>query len=138
MNNWLTSRQGAITLSLLALLSLLARSYYDTRYILTEEFSPLAPWMDTSWIFFFTVIVGANMAVLLAATGDRRGAWIALFIFNLVTGLGLGAASLWAYTSNTLELVVFIASLITGLVAALAVGLRLWRGTSSGWREGRP
>jgi hypothetical protein len=129
MNNWFTSRNGGITFSFLALLSLLARSYYDTRFILTEEYSPLAPGMDSIWIFVFTVFVGANIAVLLwAATTNRRGAWIALLAFNLLTGLGWGAASLLVFTSNTLELVIFTASLITGILAAIAVGLLLSSG----------
>jgi hypothetical protein len=132
MNNWFTSRQGALTLSLIALLTLLARSYYDMRFILTEEFSPLAPGtkppalgMDTWWIIGFTIIVGSNMAVLLAATGGGRGSWIALMVYNLITGLGSGAASLVVYTSNTLELVIFTVCLIAGVLAALSVGFHM-------------
>jgi hypothetical protein len=128
MNNWFTSRKGALTLSLIALLTLLARSYYDTRFILVEEFSPLAPGIDTWWIIAYTAIVGGNMAILLAASSNGRGAWIALLVYNLVTGLGSGAGSLVAYTSNTLELVIFTASLITGVPAALSVGFQLRRG----------
>jgi hypothetical protein len=122
MKTWLTSRNGALILSFAALLTLLARSYYDTRFILTEEFSPLMPGMDTIWIFAFTAIVGINMAFLLAAAvnGDR-GAWIGLLVFNLLTGLGAGAGSLLAYTSNTLEFVIFTASLAIGILAAVAV-----------------
>jgi hypothetical protein len=127
MTTWFSSRKGAITLSLIALISLLARSYYDIRYILVEEFSSLAPGMDVLWIVSFTVIVGGNMAVLLAATGNSRGAWIGLLVYNLVIGLGSGAASLVAFTSNNFELVIFTASLIAGVLAAIAVGLQLRR-----------
>ncbi|MEJ2265510.1 MAG: hypothetical protein P8X95_18875 [Anaerolineales bacterium] len=128
MNTWFTSRKGALTLSLIALLTLLARSYYDTRFILTEEFSPLAPGMDTWGIIGYTAIVGGNIAILLAATGNSRAAWIALLVYNLFTGLGMGAGSLVVYLSNTLELVIFTASLITGVPAALSVGFQLRRG----------
>lgn len=128
MKTWFTSRNGALILSLIALLTLLARSYYDTRFILVEEYSSLAPGMDTWWIIGFTAIVGSNMAILLAATSDRRGAWIALMVYNLLTGLGWGAASLIAFTSNTLELVIFTTSLIAGILSAVAVGFQLRTG----------
>lgn len=125
MKTWFTSQNGAITLSSFALFSLLARSYYDTRFILVEEYSPLAPGMDTLWIFGFTAILGANIALLLAATRAGRGVWKALFAFNAAIGLGCGAASLLAFTSSTLELVLFTASLITGILAAVSVGFQL-------------
>jgi hypothetical protein len=129
MKTWLTSRNGALVLSLIALLSLLARSYYDIRFILTEEYSPLMPGMDTIWIFGFTAFVGLNLAFLLAAAANgSRGAWMGLFAFNLLTGLGGGAGSLLAFTSNTLELVIFTASLVTGLLAAMSVGPQLMKG----------
>ena len=126
MKTWLTSRNGALVLSFIALLSLLARSYYDTRFILTNEYSPLMPGMDTIWIFGFTAFVGLNLAFLLAAAANSsRGAWVGLFAFNLLTGLGSGVGSLLVFTSNSLELVIFTASLITGILAAVSVGLQL-------------
>lgn len=125
MTSWLTSGKGVLTLSLIALLTLLARSYYDTRYILVNEYSSMAPSMDSLWILGFTVIVGGNVAVLLAATGNSRAALYGLLVYNLVIGLGFGAASLVAFTSNGLELVIFTASLIAGVLAAVLVGYRL-------------
>jgi hypothetical protein len=126
MKTWLTSRNGALVLSFTALLSLLARSYYDVRFILTEEYSQLIPGMDTLWIFGFTAFVGLNIAFLLAAAANgSRGAWIGLFAYNLLTGLGGGLGSLLVFTSNTLELVIFTASLVTGILAAVSVGSRL-------------
>lgn len=126
MKIWLTSRNGALVLSFTALLSLLARSYYDVRFILTEEYSPLMPEMDTLWIIGLTVFIGLNVAFLLVATANgNRGAWIGLFAFNLLTGLGSGAGSLLVFTSNTLELVLFLTCLFTGSLAAVSVGTRL-------------
>jgi hypothetical protein len=126
MKTWLTSRNRALVLSFIALLSLLARSYYDVRFILTEEYSPLMPGMDALWIFGFTVIIGLNIAFLLAAAANgSRGAWIGLFAYNLLTGLGGGLGSLLVFTSNTLELIIFTTSLLTGILAAVSVGSRL-------------
>jgi hypothetical protein len=125
MNKWFRSRNGALILSLLAAVSLLARSYYDIRFILVEEFSALWSGMDALWIACFTLIIGLNMAFLVGAARDRRGSWIGLLVFNLVTGLGSGAASLVVYLSNTFELVVFSLCLVSGLLAASSVGLLL-------------
>lgn len=125
MTTWFSSRKGAITLSVIALLSLLARSYYDTRYILVEEYSPLVPGMDTLWIIGFTVIVGSNVVVLLAAVGNSRRAWIALLIYNLLIGLGFGAAYLSAAMNNPLAFVIITSNLIAGILAAVAVVFQL-------------
>lgn len=126
MTTWFSSRKGALTLSAIALLSLLARSYYDTRFILVEEFSPLIPGMDALWILGFTAIVGGNIVVILAATGSNiRRAWIALLVYNLVIGLGFGAAYLLAVTDDALGLIIITTNLVVGVLAALAVVLRL-------------
>lgn len=126
MTIWFSSRKGALTLSAIALLSLLARSYYDTRFILVEEFSPLIPGMDALWILGFTAIVGGNIVVILAATGSNiRRAWIALLVYNLVIGLGFGAAYLLAVTDDALGLIIITTNLVVGVLAALAVVLRL-------------
>lgn len=125
MTIWFRSGKGAITLSLIALLSLLARSYYDTRYILVEEFSSLISGMDTLWIIIFTVIVGGNIVVLLAAAGNSRRAWFALLFYNLLIGLGFGAAYLSAATNDPLLFVIITANLVAGVLAAVAVAFRL-------------
>lgn len=126
MTTWFSSRKGALTLSAIALLSLLARSYYDTRFILVEEYSPLIPGMDALWILGFTAIVGGNMLVLLAATGNKiRRAWIELLVYNLVIGLGFGAAYLLAVKDDALGLIIITTNLVVGVLAALAVVLRL-------------
>lgn len=129
MTTRFSSRKGAISLSTMALLSLLARSYYDTRFILVEEYSPLVPRMDTLWILGFTFIVGGNMVVLLAAAGNSQRAWIALLVYNLLIGLGFGAAYLSAATNDPLALFIITANLIVGVLAAVAVVFQLRKST---------
>jgi hypothetical protein len=100
---------------------MLFRAFYDIRYILVEEFTGLMPGMDMYWFIGFMLIVGGHMASLLAAASwDSRAGWVGTVIFGLLNGLVFGAASLVAYTSNTLEVISFTASLITGLLAAVA------------------
>ncbi len=126
MKTWFTSSDGAITLSLLALLGLLVRSYADTRYILVEDFNSLGSGFVVLWIFGYTAIIGGWIWALLAASYRRRGGWIALFIFTLLTALIFGAASLLVFANFTVEFVLFGANLITGTLASIAVGLQLW------------
>jgi len=110
---------------LIALLSLLARALWDTRFVLVGDYSRLAPGMDTLWIIVSTAVVGGNMVALLAATGNRRGAWIALLVYALITA-AIDAAYLHEAINNPFPLVIYSANLITGAVAAVAVGVQLW------------
>jgi uncharacterized YccA/Bax inhibitor family protein len=130
MKTWYTSPSGAITLSLVALLTLLVRSYLDTRYILVEDFGSLGTGFVALWILVYAAIIGGWMWALLAATADRQGAWITLLGFALMTGLGFGAASLLAFANFAVEFVLFGASLVAGLFASAAVGLQLRRVSS--------
>ena len=125
MKTWFTSPKGALTLSLIAMLSLLARSFFDTRFVLVGDYSRLAPGMDTLWIIVSTAIVGGNIVALLAAAGNRQGAWIALLVYNLFTA-AIGAAYLHEAINNTFPLVIYSANLVTGALAAVAVGVQLW------------
>lgn len=127
MKAWYSSPNGAIRLSLVALLTLLVRSYLDTRYILVEDFASLGRGFVALWILAYTAMIGGWMWALLAATGDRRGAWITLLAFGLLTGLGFGAASLLVFANFTVEFVLFGASLVAGALASAAVGLQLRR-----------
>lgn len=135
MKAWFTSKRGALALSLIALLTLLARSYYDTRFILTEEYSPMAPGMDALWILGFTAIAGGNVLALVAAAGNSRAGWITLLIYNLVTGLGFGAASLAAYTKEPLAVAIFSASLVAGVLAAAAAGYQIPQASPASQRK---
>ncbi len=127
MNNWFTSRRGALALSLLSFLALLARGLYDARFILGEEFSPMMPGIDGWWILVSTLLVGGNVVALLAAAAGRRGGWVATLVYNLFTGFLLGAASLLVFLSSTLEFVIFSFGMVAGLAAAWSVGLQLRR-----------
>jgi uncharacterized YccA/Bax inhibitor family protein len=108
----------------------LGRSYFDTRYILVEDFGSLGTGFVALWILGYTAIIGGWMWALLAATSDRPGAWITLLGFALLTGLGFGAASLLAFANFAAEFVLFGASLVAGALASVAVGLQLQRVSS--------
>ena len=127
------SPAGSIALCYVALLTLLVRSYTDTRYILVEDFSALGPGFVGIWIIGYAALIGGWVwALLRAATGDGRGAWAAMLGFGLLTGLGFGAASLLAYANFRVELLVYGANLIAGIAASAASGTQLRRTTRSG------
>ncbi len=125
MKAWLTSFNDAITLSLVALFSLLVRSYFDTRYILVENFGFLGPGFTLGWIFGYSAIIGGWMWALVAAARGSQRAWITLFAYALITGLGFGAASLLAFANFAVEFFLLGTNLVAGVFAAIAVALHL-------------
>ncbi|MGD2206925.1 MAG: hypothetical protein PVH17_09110 [Anaerolineae bacterium] len=130
MNTWLKSMNGALTLSVLALLSLLGRTFLDYRYVFAEDFPSYGPGSVGLATLFFVAFAGGWIWALLAAADGRRGAWIALLVFALLTGLGLGAASILAFwppmqSATPLGEISLLSSLLFGLLAALAAWLQL-------------
>lgn len=125
MAKWLRSPEGLVTLSYVALISLLVRSYVDTRFILVEDFSDLGESFVAVWIAGFTVIIGGWIWALIAfEMGSRKSvAW--LLVFALVTALGFGAGSLLSFVSFPIEIAVFGASLIAGSLAAISAFLQI-------------
>lgn len=136
MNTWFESRNGALALSVLALLSLLGRTLLDYRYIFAEEFPSYGPGSVGLATLIYVAIAGGWIWALLAADGGRRGAWIALLVFALLTGLGLGAASILAFwppmqSATPLGEIALLSNLVFGLLAAIAAWLQLRRVTVS-------
>lgn len=125
MKTWFISLNGAITLSMIALFSLLARSYADTRYILVEDFGSLGMGIVVLWIIGYTAIIGGWIWSLVAAAKGSRRALVILLVYALLTALWFGAGSLVQYASVPAEYIIFSLSLITGVLATLSVSLQL-------------
>jgi len=130
---WLTSLNGAITLSVIALMSFVGRSFLDARYVLTEDMPDASKAMVGGWALFTMVIVGSWAWALVAAVQGSRGGLIALFAIALFTGLLAGAGSLIAFrpimpSAKPLGDIAIWSNLVFGLLAGLSVGLRLWGG----------
>jgi hypothetical protein len=130
MKNWLLSQNGAITLSVMALLAFLGRIFLDWRY---ESHLLGAPGsvQETLYVLLFLAFVGGWIWAMLAATSSsRRGLAACLFLallldigFALLTYLSLcppascnGFPNLWPWTW---------AQLISGLLAAIALVFQL-------------
>jgi hypothetical protein len=85
MRNWLLSIKGAITCSVIALLSFIAYAFLVSRYLLEE----LTPGVGLAAVETLIVIaiVGVWVWGLLTAVGGSRGGLIAVFLSNLLPAL---------------------------------------------------
>lgn len=129
MKTWFTSLNGAITLSVIALLTFIGRTFLDYRYVY-DQFFP-RPGQAAVSILINMALFGGWIWALLAASRGSQGGLIATLIFNLLLLFGVAVGTLVAYcpspcpTAWPLMEIANWANLITGLIAAVAVGLRL-------------
>lgn len=131
MKNWLLSLNGAITLSVIALLAVLARlTFLDALFVSefrsgfsADEPRPIALSMLEYMVFF-----GGWIWALLAAKGGSRAGMIVAFIFSLLVALGGGLLTLLVFCRPggcaawpVGNIIVWVA-LIAGLAASIALG----------------
>jgi hypothetical protein len=127
------SLSAVITLSSVAFLTGIARLILEVRFV-PEVYSAMPenqPGQVALMILVFVVLFGGWLWALLAAShGSRRGL-VALLIFNLVITFGWGLGTVVAFcptpcrTVFPLTDIVTWSNVIVGLVATIAVGLRL-------------
>ncbi len=141
MKNWFFSRRGAITLSVLTLLSEMWRSFLDAMFVLPVEFGD-AGTMHLAAIIFTLLFAGWGWAVFAAWMSSRRGL-IAAFVINGLVLLVVPVSWPFFYCpaacradagvfnlANTLNLVL-------GLVTAVSLAPHLWQKSARGL-EGQP
>lgn len=133
MKNWFVSLNGAVTLSVFALLTLLARTMgLDAMFVLPGEMGVRQDQPTTvALIVLWTVALfgGWIWALLVAMRGSRRGL-IAALVFSLLSGL-LGGMTLLVLCPDgcavyPLGNIIVWAEFIIGLAASLALGLQIW------------
>lgn len=131
MTRWITSRNGAVTITALTILSEAWRSFLDAMFILPVDFNdPL--YLHMAALLFALLFGGWIWALALAWQGSRR-ALTMTFVLNLVVLLGIPVSWLFFYCpaacradagifnlANTLNLVL-------GLLAAVTLGRQLRR-----------
>ena len=125
MKPWFRSSSGVVLLSFLAVLSLLFRSYFDTAYILPEDYSEFGSNFPILWFFGYTAIIGGWIWALVAAGKDSRGGLITLLVYSTVVALGFGAASLITLVSYPVEILIFGSNFLFGSIAFVSVVFRL-------------
>lgn len=131
MATWFTSINGALILSVFSLMSFVGRSFLDARYVLPEDMPDASKTMVGAWALFTAILVGGWSWALLGTAGGTQGGLIALFVLCGLNGLLGGAASLIAFrpimpTAAPMGQIAIWTSLITGVLAALSIGMRLW------------
>ena len=131
MRNWFLSQNGAITLSVIALLVYLGRVFLDWRYeshLLGAEGSL----QEFLYILMFLAFAGQLVwGMLTAKSGSRRGLFACLFL-ALLLGVGFAAVT-YFFLCPPASCTQFIpnlwqwnwAQLILGLVAAIALVFQL-------------
>ncbi len=129
MKNWFISLNGAITLSVLALLSEMWRGFLDAMFVLPIDFNDRSM-MNLAAVIFTLLFAGWAWTLILAIRGSRGGK-IAAFSLNLLVLLVIPVSWLFFYCpaacradagifnlANTLNL-------IFGILAGLSMGIHL-------------
>jgi hypothetical protein len=134
MKAWFTSLNVAITLSVVALLTILARiTFLDALFVseFRKGFSEDQPWPIALSMLGYMAFVGGWIWALLAAKRGSRGGMIVALVFSLLVALGGGLLTLLVFcptpcpTISPLSDIVIWAQLIVGLAASAALGLQL-------------
>lgn len=133
MRRWLTSPNGALVLSTIALLTFLGRGMMDWRY----EFAALDPSgsFDLPGALVYMLLAGGWIWGLVAASNGRRGGLVAILVLALLLDVALGLATYlvfcppWTGCDGWPNAWLWNwANLISGLIAAVTTALQL-RGT---------
>jgi hypothetical protein len=132
MKSWITSRNGAVTLSVFALLTFLGRGFMDWRYEYPQQ-DPSGTF-DIPGALVYMALTGIWVWAILAATqGSRRGV-IGLLLFALLLDVALAMATYFVFCPPWTGCEGWPnawlwnwANLITGLFAAAAATLQLRR-----------
>jgi hypothetical protein len=133
MKNWFISLPGAITLAVISYLVFLGRAFIDFYYVF-EEFGLSVGMVGGAILIHLALFGGWIWGLLSAVQGSRRGV-IAVFGFNLFFLLFIAVGTLVSYcpspcsTGWPLGEIANWASLVAGLVAAIALGIQIWRGS---------
>ena len=130
MKSWFTSLNGAVTLSVIALLTELWRAFLDFQHEYSNFLNSTGAVLLGTLLY--TILFGGWAWALLRAMRGSRGALIAALIINLLFLLVLPIGALVAYCPSPcpelwplFELANWI-NLLFGLLATVALALNLW------------
>jgi hypothetical protein len=129
MKNWFTSLNGAIALSVMALLSEAWRGFLDAMFVFPVDF-PDATLMNLAAVIFVALFSGWAWALLAASRGSWGGL-MAAFTINAVVILIIPVSWLLFYCPSTCRAEAGIfnlantLNLILGLLAAIALGMQI-------------
>jgi hypothetical protein len=130
MRKWLTSLNGAITLSVIALLTFLGRGFMDWRYEYPLQ-DPSGAWDIPGTLVYMALAGGWIWSLLAAIRGSRRGL-IAILGFVLLLNVALALATYFIFCPPSTGCEGWPnawlwnwVNLISGLLAIIAVTFQL-------------
>lgn len=131
MKNWFTSRNGAVTLTALAILSEVWRGFLDAMFVFPVDFNdPLT--MQAAALIFAFLFGGWAWALALAWQGSRK-AMITTFALNLLVLLAIPVSWLFVYCPAACRAEAGIfnlansLNLVLGLLSAVSLSFHLRR-----------
>ena len=131
MKIWFFSLKGAITLSLLALISELWRGFLDAMFVLPVDFGDDQT-MNIAAIIFAVLFAAWGLSIWSAQQGSRRGL-VATFIINVLVLIAIPVGWLVFYCpvecrvgSGIFNLANSL-NLILGLLAGISLATQIWR-----------
>lgn len=135
MQKWFMSLNGAITLSILAWLTLLACSFLFALFVASDEMGIREdhPVTVALLIVWEMAVFGGWVWALLASIRGSRGGMIVALIFSLLS-VFLGGFTLSVFCAGKgcaaypVGNIIVWAELVTGLAASVALGLQLRAG----------
>ena len=133
MKKWLTSLNGAIALSVLALLTEMWRGFLDAMFVFPEVYGDESL-MNIAAVVFTVLFAGWAWTLILAGRGSRGGLIVA-FALNALVLFAVPVSWLLVYcpAACRAEAGVFnlanTLNLVFGLLAAVALGIQIWRGS---------
>lgn len=135
MVNWFTSLKGAITLSVIALLTEAWRGFLDAMFVLPVEYGDEGL-LNLAAVIFTLLFSLWAWSLVLANRGSRIGLYAA-FALNALVLLAVPVSWLFVYCPAACQAEAGIfnlantLNLIFGLLAAVALGIQILRGLTS-------
>jgi hypothetical protein len=132
MKNWFTSLNGALTLSVITLLTEVWRGFLDAMFVFPVDFGDEGTMQLAAVIF--TALFGAWAWSLILASRGSRGGLIAAFIINGLVWLAVPVSWLLFYCPAACQAEAGIfnlantLNLVFGLLASISLGIQIWRG----------
>lgn len=131
MRTWFRSLNAAIVLAVIALLTFMGGTFLDYQFVFNEFFP--SPGQAAMVTLINVALFGGWIWALLAASRGARGGLIATLVFTLLFFFVIAVSTLVVYCPSPCAIawpvmeIANWAKLITGLIAAVAIGLQLRR-----------
>jgi hypothetical protein len=129
MTNFFTTRKGAITLSIITLLTEMWRGFLDAMFVFPTDFGGNLTFMHAGALIFTLLFAGWAWSLVSAARGSRGGL-IAAFSINALVLVAIPISWLFVYCPEACRVEAGIfnlantLNLVFGILSAFTLGLQ--------------